>query len=58
MHRTWMGFVGAALLIMPDVAQAGTQGWKTASDVGAYGLISLSIGLPAVRGDKQGAFQA
>lgn len=58
MHRTWMGLVGAALLIMPGVAQAGTQGWKTASDVGAYGLISLSIGLPAVRGDKQGAFQA
>jgi membrane-associated phospholipid phosphatase len=39
-------------------AYAGVEGWKTASDIGAYSLIAVSVGLPALQGDKAGAFQA
>lgn len=45
-------------LTLPSPALAGVEGWKTASDIGAYSLITLSIGLPAVQGDRAGALQA
>jgi membrane-associated phospholipid phosphatase len=37
---------------------AGTSGWKTASDIGAYSLITTSIGVPTLRGDTAGVWQA
>lgn len=47
------------LAILPSVpAQAGVEGWKTASDIGAYSLMAVSVGLPALQGDKAGALQA
>ncbi len=40
-------------------AQAGSRdNWATASDVGAYSLAAVAIGLPLVEKDKHGAFQA
>ena len=39
-------------------AQASPKGWQTASDVGVYSLMAVSIGLPLVQGDNQGALQA
>lgn len=39
-------------------AHAGTQGWKTASDIGAYSLMTASVALPLVRDDENGAWQA
>lgn len=48
----------AALCLLATPAVAGTSEWKTASDIGAYGLITTSIGLPALRGDRDGAWQA
>ncbi len=32
--------------------------WDTISSIGDYGLIAISVGLPAAKGDKQGALQA
>jgi membrane-associated phospholipid phosphatase len=32
--------------------------WGRVSDVGAYGLTALAVGLPAVKGDTKGALQA
>lgn len=48
----------AALCLLATPAVAGISEWKTASDIGAYGLITTSIGLPALRGDRDGAWQA
>ncbi len=39
-------------------AYASKDGWATASDVGAYSLIALSVGLPALKKDGKGALQA
>ncbi len=50
--------VSAALCFAATPAVAGTSGWKTASDIGAYSLITTSIGVPALRGDTAGAWQA
>lgn len=53
-----------ALILLPMLAlaatpaQASNKGWADASDVGVYSLMALSIGLPAVRGDGNGALQA
>jgi len=48
-----------SLVTAPCVpAHAGIEGWKTASDIGAYSLIAVSVGLPALQGDKAGALQA
>ncbi len=47
----------AAMVATPASAQ-GEKGWQTASDIGAYSLIVASIGIPIIRKDKQGAFQA
>lgn len=48
--------VAAALSSSP--LQASKKGWSDASDVGAYSLIAVSIGLPLAKGDKEGALQA
>ena len=48
----------AALCLLATPAVAGISEWKTASDIGAYGLIATSIGVPALRGDTAGAWQA
>lgn len=48
----------AAFALVTTPAVAGTSGWKTASDVGAYSLMTTSIGLPVLRGDTAGAWQA
>lgn len=45
-------------VVAPASVQAGTQGWKTASDIGAYSLITASVALPLVRDDDKGAWQA
>lgn len=34
------------------------QSWATVSDIGLYSLSALAIATPAIKGDKQGAFQA
>jgi membrane-associated phospholipid phosphatase len=36
----------------------GEKTWATISDIGAYGLATVAIGLPIVEKDKHGAFQA
>lgn len=39
-------------------ALASKKGWSDASDVGAYGLMAASIGVPAIKKDGKGALQA
>lgn len=56
MRRAALALGAVALWGAP--AEAGTSGWRTASDVGAYGLIAASAGLPALRGDGAGSAQA
>lgn len=34
------------------------KSWATASDIGAYGLTAVAIGLPLAKGDTNGALQA
>lgn len=46
----------AACIAAP--ASASDKGWQKASDVGAYSLMALSVGLPLIEGDEQGALQA
>jgi membrane-associated phospholipid phosphatase len=46
------------LVLAATPAHASRTGWADASDVGAYSLMALSIGLPAVKGDGNGALQA
>jgi membrane-associated phospholipid phosphatase len=48
----------AASLLIASPAQAGSNGWATASDIGRDGLVIVALGLPAVQGDWQGAKQA
>ena len=48
----------AATALAAAPAQASPKGWQTASDVGVYSLMAVSIGLPLVQGDNQGALQA
>lgn len=48
----------AALALSASPLAASEKGWRTASDVGVYSLIALSIGVPLAEGDKHGAFQA
>jgi membrane-associated phospholipid phosphatase len=47
-----------AALGLPFPALASDKGWQRASDVGVYSLMALSIGIPIVKKDKHGAFQA
>lgn len=39
-------------------AQASPKGWQTASDIGVYSLMAVSVGLPLARHDTSGALQA
>lgn len=49
----------AATAGLPSTAQAKDEdAWATASDVGVYGLTAVALGLPLIKGDQQGAFQA
>jgi membrane-associated phospholipid phosphatase len=57
MYRRFFAVL-ALVLLHAAPAQAGVQGWKTASDIGAYSLIAVSVGLPAIDHDKAGALQA
>lgn len=48
----------AAAALVTSPAQASPKGWQTASDIGVYSLMAVSIGLPLVDHDKHGALQA
>lgn len=49
----------ALVCALPSAAFAkNEQTWATISDVGAYGLVAVSIGTPMVKGDENGALQA
>ncbi len=51
--------VALALLCAGTSAEAkNVKSWATISDVGAYGLGALALGLPALHSDRQGALQA
>lgn len=45
-------------VLSPSAAYASKEGWATASDVGAYSLMAISLGLPVIEKDKNGALQA
>jgi len=51
-----VALVATALAASP--AQASPKGWQTASDIGVYSLMAVSIGLPLVEQDRPGALQA
>jgi membrane-associated phospholipid phosphatase len=61
-HEMELKLYTAALLMIAGTAQpafAGSQkSWATASDIGAYGLTAISIGVPLVEHDRSGALQA
>ncbi len=50
--------IALAATLCSSPLQASKKGWSDASDVGAYSLIAVSVGLPIAKGDKQGALQA
>lgn len=50
------GMIVALLVAAP--AQASKKGWADATDVGAYGLTAVAIGLPLVKNDMPGTLQA
>lgn len=47
-----------AAVMASSPVQASPQGWQTASDVGVYSLMAVSIGLPLLEKDTNGALQA
>jgi membrane-associated phospholipid phosphatase len=51
-------FAVAVVMASASPAQASKKGWATASDVGAYSLIALSVGIPAIEKDGKGVLQA
>ncbi len=53
-----LAIVSLVSTIIVTPAQAKDSDWAKASDIGAYGLIGLSIGLPIAKSDKKGAVQA
>ncbi len=57
--RRWTLVAASPLLLAAQPAFASSQDdWATASDVGVGSLVLWSIGVPAIRGDTQGALQA
>ncbi len=46
------------LLLLASPAKADKDDWAKISDIGAYSLMAVSIGLPLAQGDKKGAIQA
>lgn len=57
-HRRFGPLALAAAAVVSSPAQASPKGWQTASDIGVYSLMAVSIGLPLVEKDKNGALQA
>jgi len=53
-----MMLAAPALLASQSAQAASPDDWDTASDVGVGSLVLWSIGVPAIKGDKQGALQA
>lgn len=54
-------FVPVALVAAIGVTspvQASPEGWQTASDIGVYSLMAVSVGLPMAQRDTNGALQA
>mgnify|MGYP000032355680 CR=1 FL=1 len=47
----------AATMTSPAYANS-QDDWATASDIGAYGLTAIAIGVPLAKGDEHGALQA
>ncbi len=47
-----------AVAVSPTAALASDKDWQTVSDVGAYSLMAFSIGLPIIKKDEHGAYQA
>ncbi len=57
--RRWSLAAAAPLLLASQPALASSQDdWATASDIGVGSLVLWSIGVPAAKGDTQGALQA
>lgn len=48
----------SSTLLLATPAHAGEDDWATASDIGRGALVATALGLPAVRGDWEGAKQA
>lgn len=57
-HRSLASVAVLAAGLAASPAQASPKSWQTASDVGVYSLMAVSIGLPLVQNDTQGALQA
>lgn len=52
-------FYAACVAAIPSAAQAKDEKtWKTVSDIGAYGLMAVAIGVPLAKDDTNGALQA
>ena len=49
---------GFSLAITGPAFAKNEKTFATLSDIGAYGLAALSVGMPIVKGDTNGAFQA
>jgi membrane-associated phospholipid phosphatase len=52
-------FAAVTLTVCTSPAQAKNEkSWDTASTIGAYGLTTVALGLPLIKGDEKGALQA
>jgi membrane-associated phospholipid phosphatase len=61
MKQHLSAIICASALVTVTVQPAfanGEKSWDTASSIGAYGLTAFALGLPLIRGDEQGTFQA
>ncbi|WP_157216416.1 phosphatase PAP2 family protein [Flavisphingomonas formosensis] len=58
MRRIAVLAAGAALVAAPTPALASEKGWDDASRAGEVGLVALALGMPAVKGDWNGVWQA
>lgn len=47
-----------SLTIATPAAAKNEKSWATASDIGAYGLTAVALGIPIIEKDKHGALQA
>jgi membrane-associated phospholipid phosphatase len=56
--RIAMIFALLALALPGPAFAKGEKTYATLSDIGAYGLVAVAIGLPLVKGDTNGALQA